>query len=146
MNDMENKILSFLEKGNNIDKILQELTIDEEILADMIINLELKEFIILKDKNWTLTEKGLNILEEQRKELLKKLKIEHMYGNIDLEEFQKKKEELEPVTEKIIEEQKKKEELEPVTEKIEENKIICPNCGKENKVGSKYCSKCGRIL
>ena len=51
--NVENKILSLLELGYNVDKILKDLGMDEGSVADIIIELEDKELIILKDKNWT---------------------------------------------------------------------------------------------
>lgn len=138
MNDIENKILSLLESGYDIDKILKELNIDEENLADTIIVLETKELIILDNKSWTLTQKGKDILKEM-KESLKKIKIEYLYGNIDKDEFQKKRKELESII--IIENLPDK-----TGEKSKEKKIICPKCGKENKIDSKFCYKCGESL
>lgn len=129
-----NKILSLIDLGYDIDAILKELNIEEESLADMLIELETEEFIILKNKRWILTEKGKNILKE-REGLLKKLKIEYIRGNIDKEEFQKRKKELESVS--VVEKVEKEKDIEI------EGKLICPKCGKENKIGSRFCAKCG---
>lgn len=142
MNDIENKILSLLEFGYKIDIILNELNIEEEILANIIIGLEDKGLISLQDKIWILTQKGKDTLKEIKEELLKKLKIEYLYGNINKDEFQKKKKELESIaiTEKYGTD-KKTEDKED-----KEKKIICPRCKQENKMGSRYCYKCGGSL
>lgn len=132
---MENKILSFLELGYNIDAVIKELNIDKESLADIIIKLDSNGFIDLKDKNWVLTQKGKDTLKEM-KELLKSLKLEYVYGNISREEFLEKKKELEDII--VVEKPKK--------DNIKEKNIVCSKCGKENKVGSKYCYKCGTPL
>lgn len=140
MNDTENKILLFLESGYKIDIMLKELNIDEEGIADIIIDLDTKELIYLEEKNWKLTQKGKDILKEIKAELLRKLKIDYLYGNIDKEEFQKKRKELESYI--ILE----KSSTEYKIEEKDEKNIICPKCGKENKIGSKYCYKCGEPL
>ncbi len=100
---LEGKILSFIETGNNnIDKILHELSIDEESLADMIIDLEFKELIILKDKNWILTKKGKDIFEK-RENVFKKLKIEYLHGEINSrDEYNTRKKELEDMPQTIF--------------------------------------------
>lgn len=143
MDEIENKVLIFLELRYKIDEILKELGTEEESLADMIIELETKELIILENKNWILTQKGKGIVKEIKEESLKKLKIEYLHGNINKEEFHKKKKELESVV--IIARPSTKEKIED--KKLEEGKNInCPKCGKENKTGSKYCYKCGEPL
>ncbi len=145
MNEIENKILLYLESGYDIDTILKELNIDKEGLADIIIELEIKNLIFLKDKNWKLTKQGKDILKEIRVELLKKLKVDYLYGNINKEEFNKKRNELESII--IIEKPNIEERLfERIGVKIEEKNIICSKCEKENKPGSKYCYKCGTPL
>ncbi len=148
MNDTENKILMFLESGYKIDIMLKELNINEEGIADIIIDLDIKELIYLEEKNWKLTQKGKDILKVIIAELLRKLKIDYLYGNINKEEFQKKRKELESVI--IIDrpniEEKVEERIEnKIEEKIDKN-INCPKCGNENKTGSKYCYKCGEPL
>jgi predicted transcriptional regulator len=137
MNDEENKILYLLESGYNIDRIIKELNIEEESLADKIIELEGKELIVLEDKDWTLTQKGKDTLQEM-KELLRKIKIEYLYGNINKDEFQKKRKELESFI--MIEKPREDEKI------YKEKKIVCPKCGKENKIDSKFCFKCGETL
>lgn len=140
MDKTEYKILSLLGSGFGIDMILKELNTDEGSLADIIIELDIKDLIVLEDKNWILTEKGKDILKEMKVQL-KKLKVDYLYGSITKEEFQKRKIELESIIniEKPIED--KVEEI-----KIEEKKISCSRCGKENKIGSKFCYKCGEQL
>ena len=150
MNEIENKVLFFLESRYKIDTILKELGMDEESLANIIIELETKGLITLEDKNWILTQKGKDILKDIREELLKKLKIDYLYGNMSKDEFQKKKKELEslesivliekPHAEDKIEDKKLEKKL------IEDKNINCPKCGKENKIESKYCYKCGEPL
>lgn len=149
MTEIENKILSLLELGYDIDKMLNELNIEnEEYLADMIIALENKELIILDNKSWILTQKGKDILKEM-KDLLKRIKIDYLHGNIDKDEFQKKRKELELLDKKIedqkkiIEDQTKKDMKKDI---YKEKKIICPKCEKENKIDSKFCNKCGEPL
>lgn len=139
-NELENNILFLLESKYNIGIILKELNIDEITLADTIIELESRELMTLEDKNWILTEKGKDILKETKEELLKKLKIDHLYGNISKDEFQKKRNELESVI--VIE----KHQIEEKIEDDKEKKINCPKCGIDNKTGSKYCRKCGEPL
>lgn len=141
MGNMENKILSFLGLGYQIDTILKELDMDSEQLADTIIELETKGLINLKDKSWVLTQKGKDILKEIKKELLKELKIEYLYGNITKDIFQKKRKELESIitTEKSIDHKVGENE-------DKEKKINCSKCGKDNKIGSRYCYKCGESL
>ena len=139
MNEMENRILLFLESGYDIDTILKELNIDKISLADIIIELEGKELITLEGKNWILTQKGKDILKEVKEELHKKLKIEYLYGNISKDEFQRKRKELESVI--LIDKRDIEEKIEDEEDK--EKKIHCPKCGKENKTGSKFCYKCG---
>ena len=139
MNEMENRILLFLESGYDIDTILKELNIDKISLADIIIELEGKELTTLKGKNWILTQKGKDILKEVREELHKKLKIEYLYGNISKDEFQRKRKELESIL--LIDKRDIEEKIEDEEDK--EKKIHCPKCGKENKTGSKFCYKCG---
>ena len=136
----ENKILSLLELEHKIDEILKDLGMDEGSLADIIIELEDKELIILKDKNWTLSQKGKDKLKYAKEELLKKLKIDYIRGNISKEEFQLKKRELESIATietHHIEDKTENKKLE------DEKKINCSKCGKDNKAGSKYCYKCG---
>lgn len=149
MNETENKVLFFLESKYKIDMILKELSMDEEGLANIIIELDSKGLITIEDKNWILTQKGKDILKEIREELLKKLKIDYLYGNMSKDEFQKKKKELESIV--LIEKphiEDKIEDKKLVKEKklIEEKNINCPKCGKENKIESKYCYKCGEPL
>lgn len=134
-NEIENKILSFLELGCNIDAILDKLDIDKESLADAIIELDIKGLIYLDNKNWILTQKGKDTLKEM-KELLKGLKFEYIYGNISREEFWKKRKELESII--MVEN--------PKQDNIKEKNMNCPKCEKENKAGSKYCYKCGASL
>ena len=92
MREIENKILSFLESGYKIDAIIIELNADKESVADVIIELDAKGFIGLNGKEWVLTQKGKDMLQEM-KELLKNLKLEYMYGNISRDEFWKKRKE-----------------------------------------------------
>lgn len=139
MNEIENRILLLLESGYKIDIISNELNIDKENLADIIIELENEELITLEDKSWTLTQKGKDILIKAKEELLKKLKIEYLYGNINKNEFQKKRSELESII--IIEKPQIEEKIED-----KEKKINCPKCGIDNKIESKYCRKCGESL
>jgi len=145
MTDIENKILLFLESGYKIDDILKELDIDEENLADIVIELDNKELIMLEDNNWILTQKGKDLLKEM-KELIKKLKVDYLHGNINKEEFHKRKKELEYIL--TIEKEKPRgyESEGKRFEDKEKDKIICPKCGKENKVGSKFCYKCGEQI
>ncbi len=135
MSDIENKILSFLESGYGIDTILDNLGIDKESLADIIIELDIKGLINLEDKNWKLTQKGKDTLKEI-KTLLGEIKIDYMYGNLDRDEFLKKKKELEDII--IVEK--------PKQDSVKEKNVICPKCRKNNKTGSKYCYKCGAPL
>jgi hypothetical protein len=92
---IDNQILTLLDLGYKIDNILNKLNIDEIILADKIIDLDSKEFITLEDKNWVLTQKGKDMVLEIRMELLKKIKIDYLHGNINKEDFLKKIKELE---------------------------------------------------
>lgn len=140
MDEIENKILSFLESGHKIDSILKELNLDEENLADEIIKLEIKGFITLEDKSWILTQKGKDVLKEM-KESLKKLKIEYLHGNTTKDEFQRKRKELETII--VIGKHRIENKVE---EKERKGTIDCSKCGKENKIGSKYCYKCGESL
>lgn len=142
MNDIENKILSFLEFGYRVDMVLKELNIEEENLADIIIGLEDKGLVSLQDKNWILTQKGKDILKDIKEELLRKLKIEYLYGNINKDEFQKKKKELESIA--VIEKYNVDKRTDEKEDK--EKKIICPKCKQENKIMSRYCYKCGETL
>ena len=135
MDEMENKILAFLESGYKIDIILNELNVAEENLADAIIELDKNGLIALDGKNWVLTQKGKNILKEI-KELLKGLKLEYMYGNISRDEFWKKRKELESAI--VI--------GKPKEEGDKEKNMNCSQCGKENRPGSIYCYKCGKPL
>jgi predicted transcriptional regulator len=135
MSEVKNKILSFLESGYKIDVIIDELGIEKESLADAIIELDTKELISLNDKEWTLTQKGRDVLGEM-KEHLKGLKVEYMYGNISKDEFWKKKKELEDII--VVEK--------PKYDNTKEKNMICHKCSKENKIGSKYCYKCGMPL
>lgn len=135
MSDIENKILSFLELGYKVDEILKELNMNKENLADIIIELDSKGLIDLKDKNWILTQKGKDILKEM-KELLQCLKLEYVYGNISRDQFLEKRKELEDMI--MIEK--------PKQDNIKKENITCPQCGKDNKSGSKYCYKCGTSL
>lgn len=132
MREVENKILSFLESGHKISTIIKELNIDDESLADVIIELDAKGLVSLDNKKWVLTKKGKGVLQEM-KELLRDLKLEYMHGNIDRDEFWKKRKELEVaiVTEK------------PKQDDVKEKNMRCPKCEKDNNVGSKYCYKCG---
>lgn len=139
MNEIENRILLLLESGYKIDIILNELNVDKENLADIIIELENEELITLEDKSWTLTQKGKDILIKAKEELLKKLKIEYLYGNINKNEFQKKRNELESII--VIEKPQIEEKIED-----KEKKINCSKCGIDNKIESRYCRKCGESL
>lgn len=139
--DTEYKILSLLELGYNIDAILKELNIEEENLADLILDLNNREFITLENKNWVLLEKAKGVLKEKREGLFKRLKVEYMYGKIDKQEFRQKRKELEiilqtPIVSNILEDEAHKKE----------EKKNCPKCRKENKPDSKYCFKCGEPL
>lgn len=140
MSELDNSILFLLESGYETRIILKELNIDEITLADIIIDLESKELITLEGKNWTLTEKGRDVLKEIKGELLKKLKIDHLYGNIDKDEFRKKINELESIV--TIGKQQTDENMKGEKEK----KISCPKCGIDNKIEGKYCRKCGESL
>lgn len=151
MDDIEGKILLFIEHEYDTDTILRELNIEEENLADTIIELESNGLVTVENKNWVLTQKGKDILKE-RKELLKKLKIGYLRGNIDKDEFQKKREELESFMEieKSIADNKIDKTLVDKEDSDlgikEDRKKVCPKCKKDNKVGSKYCAKCGEPL
>ena len=165
---IENKILTLLEIGLTIDNILKKLNIEEEDLADRIIDLDTKEFVILEDKNWTLTEKGKDALKLIRK----KLKSDYLRGIINKEEFLKK---LEYLTEQTIkkddtggikeepdeiaeEPAKVQEEIAEEPAKVQEEmaeepanagddkKIICKKCGTKNKKTDIFCTKCGEYI
>lgn len=113
---LEGKILSFILTGNNIDNILHELSIEEESLADIIIDLEFKELIILKDKNWKLTEKGKDIFKK-RENIFKKLKIEYLHGDIrSRDEYNARKKELEEMPQIIFIYEEKRELVPQITD------------------------------
>lgn len=113
---LEGKILSFILTGNNIDNILHELSIEEESLADIIIDLEFKELIILKDKNWKLTEKGKDIFKK-RENIFKKLKIEYLHGDIrSRDEYNARKKELEEMPQIIFIYEEKRELVAQITD------------------------------
>lgn len=136
MEDMKNRVLSLMELGYKIDGIVRELNIEKDYLADIIIELDDDDLIVLKDKNWELTQKGKDVLKEM-KESLKSLKLDYVYGNISKEDFLKKKKEFENI---IFKERSTQEDIK---EEIKDKNINCKNCGKENKAGSKFCSRCG---
>lgn len=174
MGDVENKVLLFLESGYKIDIILRELDIDEESLSDIIIELECRELVILEDKNWVTTRKGKDILKNAKEELLKKLKICYLHGDITRDEFQKKRKELEStvtigkhdtrykIEDKGFVESAVEDKQNNIEYKIEDKglvesavedkkltgdkKVNCPKCGKGNKIGSNYCYKCGTSM
>lgn len=93
MNALENKILELIRQGCTISYIEKNLDIKEEDLADIIIELDEKGFIKLQDKNWVLTDQGKEIFMK-REEDFKKLKIDYLRGEINRDEFDKRKKEL----------------------------------------------------
>lgn len=145
MDELERKVLMFLRRGLTVDEIVKELSISEEALADTIINMEEKGFVKFEEKNWILTEKGEEMFKEKEEEL-RRLRIEHMRGRIDKEEYHNRKEEIERIPPQVVPEPEMlaPAETSPVKEAIE--KIYCPNCGAENKAGYNYCRKCGAKL
>lgn len=145
MDETEGKILFYLELGYKMERIIEEFNIDEEMLADIMIELDSKNLAVLRGKEWILTEKGQDILKEL-KTSLKKLKIDYLHGDISKEEFYQKRKELDYIL--ILEKSTNDGQYEKTTEykKNEKEKINCPKCKKENKAGSKFCSKCGEPI
>ena len=142
MDELEREVLMLLSRELTADELMKELSISEEALADAIINLEEKGFVRFEEKNWILTEKREGMFKE-REEELKRLRIEHVHGRIDKEEYHKRKEEIERMPPHGIPEAEMfaPTETSPVKEAIE--KIYCPKCGAENKAGYNYCRSCG---
>ena len=173
MEKLESRILELLRQESSISRMVKVLDIKEENLADSIIDLEIQGFITLESKKWKLTEKG-NEIFEKRDNLLKKLKIEYLYGKINnREEYNKRKKDLEDISyiisisENIIESEtsieseqlgqegtdiKPEEKSELIQEEMvikpEEKKeiLICSKCGTENRQEYNYCRKCGNPL
>src|SRR3972149_4466239 len=94
MNELETIVLDLLSQGYLTYNIEKKLDLKDEDLADIIINLEEKGLVILKDKKWRITEKGKGESEKRRAEKLKKIKIDFFHGEIDKDEYHKKKKEL----------------------------------------------------
>jgi predicted ArsR family transcriptional regulator len=139
----QKKVLMLLSQGLTVEEITKELSISEEALADAIINLEEKGFVKFEQKNWILTEKGQGMLEDKKEEL-KRLKIEHIRGDIGKETYNKQKEGLKRMQ---PQETSEAERFAPVeTAPVKEAVVYCPKCGTENKAGYKYCRKCGDKL
>lgn len=174
MNALENNILELLRQGCIISDIEKNLNIKEEDLADIIIGLDEKGLIILQDKNWILTDKGKEIFVK-REEELKKLKIDYLRGEINKDEFDRRKRELSDIIEKSDDDSRKdsrnffypsskKDDIvtqdiipkdEPrkdddkdkgKEEPVELKKLICPKCSTENRPESNFCRKCGTAV
>ncbi len=94
MNELENIVLDLLIQGYSTYNLEKKLDLKDEDLAEIIINLEEKGLVILKDKKWRITEKGKGESEKRRAEKLKKIKIDFFHGEIDKDEYHKKKKEL----------------------------------------------------
>lgn len=137
MSEIESKILSLLDSGHRIDDIVEELKIDKENLADIIIDLDTNGYVCLKDKSWVLTKEGHNVLNKI-KESLRNLKLDYLDGNIGRDEFLEKKKKLEYV---VLTERPKQDD--GTTKGIN---ITCSKCGVDNNAGSRYCYRCGLPL
>jgi ribosomal protein L40E len=145
MEELEKKVLMLLSQELTVDEIVKELSINEEALADAIINLEEKDFVRFEAKNWIVTEKGQGMLKDKEEEL-KKLKIEHIRGDIGKETYDKQKEELKRMQPLETPEAERFAPAETAPVKGVLGKIYCPKCGTENKAGYNYCRKCGAKL
>lgn len=174
MNDLENKILGLIRQGCTISYIEKNLNIKEEDLADIIIELDEKGFITLQDKNWVLTDQGKEIFVK-REEELKRLKIDYLRGDINKEEFEKRKKELLDINipeksdsdsrkffyppqdkdsiiikDVIPNEEPKIDDKEKIKVEVKDEsalkKINCPKCKTENRPESNFCRKCGTSL
>lgn len=122
MGELESKVLELLNREYAINYIIREFNIKDEYLADIIISLEDRGLITLRDKKWKITEKGKDIFEK-RDRLFKKLKIEYLYGEIDSrDEYDRRRKELEDISQIIS----STEEIEDITEdeKIKGHEII----------------------
>lgn len=118
MGELESKVLELLNREYAISYITRELNIKDEYLADIIISLEDKGLVTLKDKKWKISEKGKDIFEK-RCQLLKKLKMEYLYGDIgNRDEYDRKRKELEDMsqiissTDEMIEDEHEKDKHE----------------------------------
>lgn len=147
MEELKSIVLEMLNKGQQIDQIEEILKIEEEALADIIIDLDTGGFVILQDKQWIITKKGIDIFKE-REEKLKKLKIEYLHGDINREEYDIRKRELDDLLRisYFTNETIKTDMIIPKIIEQYTEKIICPNCEIENKPGANYCRKCGNML
>ncbi len=138
MDEVEGKILSLLDSGRRIDDIIEELKIDKESMADIIIGLDTNGLVCLKNKNWVLTRKGHDMLNEI-KESLRNLKFDYLDGNISRDEFLEKRKKLEYV----VLTEKPKQGGYVITKGKD---VICSKCGTNNNVESRYCYKCGSLI
>jgi len=145
MDELEIKVLTSLSQGLTIDEIEKKLAITKETLADAVINLEEQGFVIIKDKRWTLTEKGKEIYRGGEEEL-KRLKMEYLHGRVNKEEYNKRKKELEETSLFVVPEVEMPAPAGTSPEKEAVEKIYCPKCGAENKIGYNYCRRCRAIL
>ena len=176
MEKLEYKVLDLLNQECAISDIERDLDIEDDDLADIIICLDNKELIVLKDKKWIIAEKGKDIFDK-RDRLLKKLRIDYMYGEIySRDEYIRRKNGLEDLSQVIsvkddsatdddiikkeVEEKQVQQigeiNSEIVIEKKDDNKDedlskvdtkkICSKCGVDNKAESNYCRKCGAML
>ena len=81
MEKLEYKVLDFLNQEYAISRIVRDLDIKDEDLADIIVSLDDKELIVIKDKKWVISEKGKELFQK-RDMFLRKLKIDYLYGEI----------------------------------------------------------------
>ncbi len=132
MDKFENKLLMSLDQGLTTDEIEKKFGIGENVLADTVIRLEDEGHIILKEKNWILTDKGKESLSKSREDELNKLNMRYVRGMVDKEEYAKMKAEL-------------SSPLSVDDEKNIEN-IYCPKCGTKNIMVHSYCRMCGTKL